>query len=198
MEDYTLTEIADLNSQIDRLSAPNARALHRRFRDFVTAGLLRPSGVRGSGEKAPAIFPLHEVAKARVIAKLLDLGMGAKAFDKIFRFPDLHSAPNITRFASGLENAIDAALNGTSCTVEFELLNGDSEVRPQFIYEGEGGPSDKAKEIIDAHDLATGKRVVGRLSLSLNDILDPLVALIEEVEEGEAISDRELNPPKAN
>lgn len=198
MEDYTLTEIADLNSQLDRLSAPNARALHRRLRDFATAGLLRPSGTRGSGEKAPAIFRLHEAAKARVMAKLLDLGMGSKAFDKIFRFSDLRSVPNVTRFASGLENAIDAALKGTACTVEFELLNGDSEVRPQFIYEGEGGLSDKAKELIAAHDMATGKRVVGRLSLSLNEILDPLVALIQEVENSDAIPDSELNPPKAN
>ena len=192
MQEFTLSEIADLNSEIDKLSAPDARALHRRLRDFATAGLLRASGTRGEGEKAPAIFPLHEAAKARVMAKLMNLDMGAKTIAKVFRFPDLRAAPepNKLRHASGLENAIEAAINGTECSVEFDLLNGGNEVRARFIYSGDAHTSDKSQELIAAHDLATGRRVVGRLSLSINELLAPLIEWTE--------AQSAPMPPKAN
>lgn len=194
MDGYTLTEIVDINSLVDKLSPAAARALHRRLRDFVP-GILKPMGFRGDGPRAPAIFPLHEVAKARIIIKLMELGMGAKSFDQLLRIEDGRNIPNKLRYVSGLDNAIEAALNGEVCSAHFELLNGDGNVRGRFEYAGDPAEPDQVARIIAAQDLARNIRVIGVLTISLNDALSPLFSMLKEIAESETLPDAMMNPP---
>lgn len=183
MTAFTLTEVTDLISELEGLSTAENRTLHRQLKGLYSHGLLRPFDYRGEGPKAPALFDIYELCKARLFATLFDLKLEVKALRDIERVisqtANRRREANTVYYTDGLADALAAIREGKSCVFNLELINGVREARGGFVIDGGYPLTEDAIRILNAHDIATGTRVRLRLSIPVDELF---AAILEKVE----------------
>lgn len=175
-DEFTLTEMTDHIGGVLGFNFQQMQALHRAIKNLVTRGILSPSGSRGTGERAPDLYSLHALCMARVFASLMAANWEVRAFRQFLAVRDNDAGTPGKRRASGLENAVQAAIDGKPATVRFDILDGNRGIRGHF--EHSANPDDRADAIVAAQDAAFGG-VIASVTLHVNALVAPVLARVK-------------------
>jgi len=174
--EFTLTQMTDHIGHVLGMDFQQMQALHRAIKNLVGRGILNPSGSRGVGERAPDIYNLHTLCMARVFASLMAANWEVRAFRRFLDVRD-HAAEGAgKRRMSGLENAVQAAIDGKPATVRFDILDGNRVIRGHF--EHSAVSNSRADEIIAAQDAEQGG-VIASVTLHINALVNPILERVK-------------------
>ena len=170
--EFTLTEMTDHVGGVLGLNFKEMQALHRAIKNLVGRGVLRPSGTRGTGERAPDLYNLHTLCMARVFASLTAANWEVRAFRQFLAVQDNETGKPGMRRASGLENAVQAAIDGNPATVRFDILDRNRGIRGYFEHSDQ--PNDQADMIVANQDAAFGVPIAS-VTLHINALVSPIL-----------------------
>ena len=173
MTDYTLTEMTDVIGSVQGLSFSEMRGLHRQLKGLSQHGLIRPHGSRGAADRAADLYDLHAVCMARVFAALMAANWEVRAF-RLFASAGDGAEGAGRRYASGLENAVAAAIDDKPATVRFDVLDRKGGIRAHFDH----NPIDpETAAEIDKITAGQGA-VIATITLHINALVQPIIERI--------------------
>lgn len=174
MPDFTLTQMTDIIASVQGFSFSESRVLHRQLKGLAQHGLIRPIGASGTAERSADLYDLHAVCMARVFAALTAANWEVRAF-RLFVAPSDSFEGAGHRYASGLENAVAAAIDGNAATARFEILDGKKGVRAYFDHTAADAETNAEIDAILADADARNGGSVATVTLHTNALVQPIL-----------------------
>lgn len=174
MTTFTLSEMTGHIGAVLNLDFPEAQALHRAIKNLVARDVLKPT-IEGETGTSADLYSLHTMCMARVFACLKEAKWEVPTFHRFLQVPDHMVEGAGRRSASGLANAVQAAIDGKSATVRFDIIDRNGGIRGHFEHSAPAANAE-VDRIIAAQEAVRGAdRVVASITLHINALVDPIL-----------------------
>ena len=183
MTNLSISEISEQLARIDGLDEETMAYLHRQIRNWANHGLIVPVGARGYGRTAAALFDGTALGKCRILSVLTDLGFDVSRLRQVNQDlgdflvgTDWENRPASLKVDGGwtsngvVADAMEGIRQGEIWGFQITLVldaNGRKRVASRVTW-----PQNRALPIGSA---AFDSKILASVSLSLNDLLAPLL-----------------------
>ena len=183
MSNLSISEISEQLARIDGLDEEAKAYLHRQIRNWANQGLIVPVGARGYGRTAAALFDETALGKCRIFSVLTDLGFDVSRLRQVNQDlrdslvgSDWENRPASLKVDGGwtsngvVADAMEGIRQGETWGFQITLVldtNGRKRVAGRVTW-----PETRASPIGSA---AFDSKILASVSLSLNDLLAPLL-----------------------